>query len=111
MKTNASHTPGPWHWVGTNKNPKAKAYLQNAEYDQVAVILYDDGPSEPNARLIASAPDLLAACETALKVFEAWKHDANPHGDLKRGEVADHDAACDMAALMQTAILKATEGA
>ena len=69
------HTPGPW----TLKEHRGKVYTDHgsdwlfgpdgkpiihfhqADYDSEAWFEFDDA----NARLIASAPDLLAACKTA----------------------------------------------
>jgi len=58
----ATHTPGPWRW-------KSSFRLHGQEDVEVLDIglgydgLWDgEPPSEPDARLIAAAPDLLAAC-------------------------------------------------
>jgi hypothetical protein len=69
----AKHTPGPWkHW------PKRDRPLVTSEDGKTPICrtISDDagGPAdappyhqaEANARLIAAAPDLLAACEEAL---------------------------------------------
>lgn len=55
-----------------------------------------------NASMTEPTDDLLmlrmeGALRACLRVFEAWQNDANPNHDLKRGESADYDAACDMA--------------
>jgi len=64
------HTPGPWaHYPGDR-------YIRDPKTDAtIAFVCPDDGhcdepqymPWEDNARLIASAPDLLAALEAVLK--------------------------------------------
>jgi hypothetical protein len=46
-------TPGPLRWKGTNQNPKAKAYLQNDEFEQALVALPDANVSEVDAALLA----------------------------------------------------------
>ena len=60
MKTNneaVKHTPGPWKagtgWVGTNDNAMICGDFPG--------IYRDNGQAEANLRLIAAAPDLLAA--------------------------------------------------
>jgi len=62
----AKHTPGPWK-VGTNHSAAvwATAGLIASVYPGEPATSADDcdGPvSDANARLIAAAPDLLAAC-------------------------------------------------
>ena len=61
------HTPGPWR-----VNPLV--YMRvNAANSNVARISREHGDieGEANARLIAAAPDLLAACEVALDAMLA----------------------------------------
>lgn len=61
-----SHTSGPWEWVHAGNS--GGRYL--ATYG--GIVLYSPGkaPNEANARLIASAPDLLAL----LQRLETWDH-------------------------------------
>ena len=60
------HTPGPWRVVDSWNDHMVEG--QNGEE-----IIWQDGPhdtptiNEANARLIAAAPDLLAALEYAIK--------------------------------------------
>jgi hypothetical protein len=54
-----------------------------------------------------AAQQLADATEAALKIFEAWEIDANPHKDLKRGESADFDAARMMVKKMESALIAA----
>ncbi len=63
-------TPGPWV-VGVNKNTGRPATEVWAHSEALCVASgFGDGPeSEANAQLIASAPELLAACEHALDTF------------------------------------------
>lgn len=79
------HTPAPWivvEEVAIDYRPQQ--ILGRGGDSRVAVCL-DGGPKfavdkaeeRANARLIAAAPDLLAACEFAMKVIE--------HGDFKNG--------------------------
>ena len=56
-----SRTPGPWH-IGLRPSPM----IYGADSSQVADFrgdLLDSGEAQANARLIAAAPDLLAALE------------------------------------------------
>jgi hypothetical protein len=65
----AKHTPGPWNlvWWGNEKYPYPLSSLADNDGKWIA----RDGTvsSEANARLIAAAPDLLAACRAALGAF------------------------------------------
>ena len=78
-----SHTPGPWEWIkDTFHGGYSGLIAPGASYaSDVPVILpnhcndgdsgdawFEDYPSEADRNLIAGAPDLLAACEMALKV-------------------------------------------
>lgn len=97
--TSASHTPGPWVWGDEKDNSAGLRYPEGIEYlartgAAVALGVYGAGepltgpvvlmidaedrahyPSEPDARLIQSAPDLLAALEACAIFIEAraWK--------------------------------------
>ncbi len=65
MKTN--HTPGPWSLVGMLiEAPREQAIcsMKPPHFNGYA-------NAEANARLIASAPDLLAACQNAANVLAA----------------------------------------
>lgn len=62
------HTPGPWKWM---KYPDGRKMLLSRD---LAVIHCPDAPmtvDEADARLIASAPDLLAALTRILAAFDA----------------------------------------
>jgi hypothetical protein len=78
------HTPGPWH-VGLKPGPIV--YSEHGE--QVANLfepLIDEKENKANARLIAAAPDLLAA----LKELCADKYLADPinAGRMKNARAA-----------------------
>jgi hypothetical protein len=77
------HSPGPWDWF-TDVEDNSKAIPGDAHNGQSCKLLvasdnqgfaHTVGLSEPtdsaNARLIAAAPDLLAACKYALAKMEA----------------------------------------
>ena len=51
-----SHTPGPWHFVGGNQ-------IRSDKHQIARVWMMRDGEGADNARLIAAAPDLLAALQ------------------------------------------------
>ena len=72
----STHTPGPWIIVGRiidADNGRVTADGRKDVWERVAIV--DTGPtpdeSEANARLIAAAPDLLAACIAALPALSA----------------------------------------
>lgn len=60
------------------------------------------------SRLQKQRNEALATLQCCLNVFEAWKRDANPHKDLKRGESSEHDAASDMFDRVQNTIFTLT---
>jgi len=67
MITQAQHTPGPWAQGGAMSG---ETRIYAADGGEVAVATRSDPKhryaAEANARLIAAAPDLLAACEAML---------------------------------------------
>lgn len=71
MSDNEKHTPGPWQvdvYVVTGAT-----FVEQVGGPSLAHVLGKPGPLEPyiaaNARLIAAAPDLLAACKVAFEAF------------------------------------------
>ena len=71
------HTPGPWAIGDWHEAPVvAMPLLFNARSDTVVVAPREPLPEEvaANLRLIAAAPELLAACEAALEYA--------PHGEM-----------------------------
>ena len=77
------HTPGPWTIVGDTD--AAEAYvcgLDGCEVAQLVDTVHPPAERLANARLIAAAPDLLAACGN---VNEEWHlaHDALKRGDTE----------------------------
>lgn len=69
-------TPGPWiirDRTGTIGNPAMGIEGPGAEV--VASVIYQDGfgALQANARLIAAAPDLLAACKAALDGLYSYR--------------------------------------
>lgn len=94
----AAFTPGPW--VADSAPQHAAAYwyiLAGSDVDGtpiVATVRLDttDGPprseAEANARLIAAAPDLLQACEDALRVFVSEGHGHYREAETLRAAIA-----------------------
>ena len=70
-------TPGPWVAVGSGGPWEQRISIRAANWGTVAAVGVDpslphwDGPQRANARLIASAPELLHACEVALAAMES----------------------------------------
>lgn len=65
------HTPGPWH-VETEPQGSKGNYTQYTIQPHIADVFYMNQTGEANARLIAAAPDLLAALEEILEHVE-WR--------------------------------------
>ena len=83
---NDKHTPRPWHWDGGQLwGPDARFVLQTAQ-DLTAHIT--------DARLIAAAPDLLAACINFVRTYELSQPNPNKWPDL---HLAYQDAAKEIA--------------
>lgn len=72
-----SHTPGPWAWDG-----KFTVTITNADGDSMSFRTLPE-----NARLIAAAPDLLAALKTLLAI-DAVRY-ANDKGPVHKGWQSD----------------------
>lgn len=75
--TMSKHTPGPWKKGEFRYRIEQAQAKESGFCKRIANINFDgwDGPeteaeAEANSRLIASAPDLLAACKRALLGFE-----------------------------------------
>lgn len=64
------HTPGPWR---LRADMAVMAYCDETETHEPIARAYGDGSIEnlhANSRLIASAPDLLAACKALLNCIQ-----------------------------------------
>jgi hypothetical protein len=82
-----SHTPGPWTLgrFGSIQSSVGRPAFKGTAYPQIALATLDDRGEEErdaNARLIAAAPQLLAACKAALGAFE--RNDCIDWNDLTR---------------------------
>lgn len=67
-----THTPGPWKFVMNDGFMNADIYGKNRNH--TAVVWSGNNPSyeivQANARLIAAAPDLLAALQAIVKITD-----------------------------------------
>lgn len=90
------NTPGPWN---QSSKGDGRIYIEGgAAADDIAVTLmvHDQREDAANARLIAAAPDLLAACEALLRFAESVR----PGGGVLAGE---HDMLRDARAAISKA--------
>jgi hypothetical protein len=86
-----SHTPGPWL-----AKPKAGEIILNASncYAVQEVYSPQGGHNPADITLMAAAPDLLAACQSALDYFNEtrsgreWRDNGGNEPDLLRSAVA-----------------------
>lgn len=92
-----AHTPGPWIYRFYANGPLQSWDIEATDYTVIARIavgpMFEDTPDprdEANARIIAAAPNLLAACEAALDAI----HNAGQ----------DEDAWSDATSMLHTAI-------
>jgi hypothetical protein len=74
-KARSDHTPGPWEYE--SQDPHALGKITSDDGTLVAEVhgdWDDDHSTEANARLIAAAPDLLAACKLAVERLEVCSY-------------------------------------
>lgn len=82
------HTPGPWRssWYEENSRTHIGSWGLTAGSDSRRVVFrrckQGDATALANARLIAAAPDLLAACKAALPRLNARRFDTAAHDDI-----------------------------
>jgi hypothetical protein len=99
MEMEAKHTPGPWkvHKGFTSVGPYNKGLMIGPNQRALAHAIGEFEKADPgdearaNARLIAAAPDLLAA----LRNLTIWRDKDHPEHDAFCEAEADHAAACD----------------
>ena len=89
----SAHTPGPWS-VEIDHQTEApefiRAYHEGEMFD-IATLSDETEDIGANARLIAAAPDLLAALDDLLFYLEGYDHDypeAAPKFDRARAAIA-----------------------
>lgn len=114
----ATHTPGPWmvgHFADDDHSCNCTGILSQCYMGAIAQIRIDnelpiaeggnDSPpleeAKANGRLIAAAPDLLAASQLALHIAEAWAHEQLDGTRLLSGALAELEP-------VRAAIAKAT---
>ena len=112
MSTRTQHTPGPWK-IARERNGAAYPAVRGPDGGIVATCGYRVCPEstedDDNARLIAAAPDLLAACEAAAGSLDVMAHHASetyPHFEDTRGQM-DIAAAVNVLATLRAAIARA----
>jgi hypothetical protein len=93
-KTIVTHTPGPWAidtaergQSGTRFRSVYRAGNVHAEICRVYGGMRDQH-MDADARLIAAAPDLLAACKSMLAHMESWRVAETSDGDMARSRAA-----------------------
>lgn len=87
MITQAQHTPGPWTVLPLNWGAQVLARRKNTPVCAIGGDTEDpreDQEALANARLIAAAPEMLAALRKALSLIEAISDGriAEVHGDI-----------------------------
>ena len=92
-----SHTPGPWSIQRHDKGDSRRLLVVGKSGMVADVDWNDKDENEANARLIAAAPDLLAALKSMLKRAVA----------LDQSATVDGLANCDAIAKARAAIAKA----
>ena len=74
-KRESMHTPGPWQ----QGRYGPESFEVQGEHRTLAIVrpVFSDAVTLANARLIAAAPELLAACERALAFVESMPDNDN----------------------------------
>ena len=80
MEQKAAHTPAPWQIEWNAAQSGEGHYITDSndmgELSRIAAVLFHDdadGETRANARLIASAPQLLEALQTTAANLRSWK--------------------------------------
>lgn len=73
------HTPGPWSWSRDTMEDRCDITL-HSEATGYSILYCCEKPREPNARLMAAAPDLLAAANAAIVLLRTHGLDAGQVG-------------------------------
>lgn len=79
-----SHTPGPWY-VRTD-GTIGSVQRGGMVVAHPVIEPKNEGDQAANARLIAAAPDLLAACEKALYALKGREHDGFLRNAIKKAK-------------------------
>lgn len=72
---NNKHTPGPWYWSRDTMEDRCDITL-HSEATGYSILYCCAKPREPNARLMAAAPDLLEALQALDTLFAPIAKDA-----------------------------------
>ena len=113
MSEQAKHTPGPWMCEQCDGAPSWEVMTDCKHHMHICYCRGDRKRSEieANARLIAAAPQLLAACEAASEhvqeLREAWMTGALSECDGKGGTRSNRNV--DVDCQLRKAIQSATE--
>lgn len=72
---NAEHTPGPWR-----TNPDQPGMIETESGEMIGDTWSKDGNRQAriNARLVAAAPELLAALDTIINAIDVWRDNLAP---------------------------------
>lgn len=75
------HTPGPWRVERQNASPTTGEWMIAGANPGYLAEVRDcgSGCAKANARLIAAAPELLAALELAVQHYDEWASAELPH--------------------------------
>lgn len=83
-----THTQGPWSYIGNGDVVAKSDKYCGGEKDIASVFLTVNDEDEANARLIAAAPDLLAALNTWLAQYSAEEYEDCPEVVQTRAAIA-----------------------
>jgi hypothetical protein len=89
----SKHTPGPWTirepgYIEAKTRKGHSVYLVGYAYNLEIARACERGEVEANARLIAAAPELLAACEAAKPLLAMWaRHAGSPSAGEALGKI------------------------
>jgi hypothetical protein len=87
----SKHTPGPWHVNAGDYKYHIYYSREQSDHYFVEVDGNDDDEAKANARLIAAAPELLAALKTARKCLKSC-HYVGPERETIDAAIAKAEA-------------------
>ena len=83
----AKHTPGPWSWTTDTLENRCDITL-HSEATGYSILYCCVKPREPNARLMAAAPDLLEALNELANGYSGNRFDVGIVPRLKKARAA-----------------------
>ena len=89
----SNHTPGPWNYAKSDFNDDRYSIYHNGPIAYCGENGCGPENTLANARLIAAAPDLLAATEALLVVLDTWPVSSEELEAVYRSAVAAVDRA------------------